>query len=223
MRKLFQQTGLILAAAFMIIIIDACRKQYESTSQDMAEYGWVLYEKEDFSNSAQWFQNAIENDSLYKDGYNGIGWSFGKLAYIDSSIKYLNAGVLMADDPFNTIDVSNEIKAGLCFAYNARGNAGDDSMAIIWGDTVIGATVGFNKTGWVFTHDTTMNYLDVMLTLGMSNYGVGDFTKSLDHVSDIWAILNPSISVAAIDVSTVDGRRQLAVQLDSLQSYLTSP
>ncbi len=129
----------------------------------------------------------------------------------------------MADDPFNTIDVANEIKAGLCFAYNARGKAGDDSMAIIWGDTVIGATVGFNQTGWVFTHDTTVNYLDIMLTLGMSNYGVGDFTKSLNHVSDIWAILNPSISVATIDVSTVDGRRQLAVQLDSLQSYLASP
>ena len=223
MKKLFSNSGIILTALFLMVISDACRKQYSSTSGDMAEYGWVLYEKDDYSNSAQWFLNSIENDSIYKDGYNGLGWSFGKLAFLDSSIKYLNKGGLMADDPFNTIDVANEIKAGLCFAYNARGKAGDDSMAIIWGDTVIGATVGFNQTGWVFTHDTTVNYLDIMLTLGMSNYGVGDFSKSLNHVSDIWAILNPSISVATIDVSTVDGRRQLAVQLDSLQSYLASP
>ncbi len=223
MKNLFQNTGLILAALFISLMADACRKQYESTSQDMSDYGWELFEQDDYSNSAQWFQNSIDNDTSFKDGYNGIGWSFGKLAYIDSSIKYLNKGILMADDPFNTIDVTNEIKAGLCFAYNARGNSGDDSMSIIWGDTVIGATVGFNKTGWIFTHDTTINYLDVMLTLGMSNFGVGDFTKSLEHVSDIWAILNPSISVATIDVATVDGRRLLAVQLDSLQNYLATP
>ncbi|MBT3216717.1 MAG: hypothetical protein HOD97_03210 [Candidatus Marinimicrobia bacterium] len=223
MKKLFQNSGLILAMIFMVIMGDACRNNYDATAQDMSEYGWTLYEQEDFSNSALWFQNSIQNDTIYKDGYNGIAWSFGQLTYIDSSIKYFNKGILLSDDPFNVIDVANELKAGLCFAYNARGNVGDDSMAIIWGDTVIGATVGFNKTPWTFTHDTTMNYLDVMLTLGMSNFGVGNFSQSLDHVSEIWAVLNPSISVANIDILTVDGRRELAVQLDSLQTYLATP
>jgi hypothetical protein len=57
MKKLFQNSGLILAMIFMVIMGDACRNNYDATAQDMSEYGWTLYEQEDFSNSALWFNN----------------------------------------------------------------------------------------------------------------------------------------------------------------------
>lgn len=206
-----------------LLMIESCRKQYSASSAEMTDYGWDLYEQDDFSNSATWFQNAIENDTTYKDGYNGLGWSYGQLAVIDSSIKYLNKGIPFEKGQFDATNIGNELKAGLCFAYNARGGTGDDSLAIIWGDTVLAATSGPLQTSWTFSHDTTLNHLDLRLTLGMSNYMVKSFSKSLVHVADIWEEVNSSVIVTTIDVTTVDGRRQLAGQLDTLRTILASP
>lgn len=222
MKKFFHITFSTLVF-WGLMSIGSCRKQYSASSAEMTDYGWVLYEQGDYSNSATWFQNAIENDTTYKDGYNGLGWSYGKLVVIDSSIKYLTKGIPFEKGDYDDTDVDNEIKAGLCFAYNARGDSGDDFLSIIFGDSVLAKTSGPLQTQWVFSHDTTLNYLDLRLTLGMSNYKIGSFTTSLDHVADIWAEVNSSVVVTTIDVTTVNGRRELATQLDTLRTLLASP
>ena len=41
----------------VMLIFAACRKQWNATEDDMANYGWILYEQEDYVGSYEWFSN----------------------------------------------------------------------------------------------------------------------------------------------------------------------
>ena len=58
----------------------------------MANYGWSLYEQAEYVDSYEWFSNSIREDLDYQDGYNGLGWTFGKLVELDSAIKTFMIG-----------------------------------------------------------------------------------------------------------------------------------
>ena len=51
----------------------------------MAEYGWELFETKEYLPSNAWFLDAVSEDSDWKDGYNGLGWTYAKLMVLDSS------------------------------------------------------------------------------------------------------------------------------------------
>jgi len=67
---------LFITIAVLMLIFAACRKQWNATEEDMANYGWTLYEQGDYLGSYEWFSNSILEDLNYQDGYNGLGWSF---------------------------------------------------------------------------------------------------------------------------------------------------
>ena len=62
-----------------ITFITGCRKRVTASDEDMSEYGWVLYSESKYDESNEWFVNAVFRDTTYKDGYNGQGWTYGKL------------------------------------------------------------------------------------------------------------------------------------------------
>ena len=104
-----QRPTLFFLLIIGLITVDACRKKYYATAEDMAEYGWVLYETKDYLNSNAWFNDAILKDSKWKDGYNGLGWSYAKLMVLDSSIVHFNTGLQKSQDAWNPTDVHSEI------------------------------------------------------------------------------------------------------------------
>ena len=65
-----------------MLIFAACRKQWNATEEDMANYGWTLFEQasgaDDYEEVRKWFENATMKDTNYQDGYNGLGWTEGK-------------------------------------------------------------------------------------------------------------------------------------------------
>ena len=77
---------LFISITVLMLIFAACRKQWNATEEDMANYGWTLYEQGDYLGSYEWFSNSVLEDMNYQDGYNGLGWSFGKLVELDSAI-----------------------------------------------------------------------------------------------------------------------------------------
>ena len=90
----------------------------------MTEYGWDLYEEGEYENANVWFEEAVFEDINYKDGYNGLGWTYGKLAKLDSSIANFRQGHALAledttDEDLNLLgaepphDVAKESIAGL--------------------------------------------------------------------------------------------------------------
>ena len=198
-----------------LITLDACRKKYYATAEDMAEYGWVLYETKDYLNSNAWFNDAILKDSKWKDGYNGLGWSYAKLMVLDSSIAHFNTGLEKVQDEWNPTDIHSEILAGLTFAHHANKN---DAKAIQFGRTFLDSTVKPLEPGWVFSHDSLLNYLDVRVILAASYFAKGKFDSSIIQVTVILDSLNSS-DVAITD-TTLEGRRQMAAQITSLQKLL---
>ena len=78
MMKRIHRANLFFILTIGLITVDACRKNYYASAEDMAEYGWVLFEKktfEDYLSSKNWFQDGVAKDSDWKDAYNGLGLS----------------------------------------------------------------------------------------------------------------------------------------------------
>ncbi|MEE9166394.1 MAG: hypothetical protein V3U24_02875 [Candidatus Neomarinimicrobiota bacterium] len=204
-----------------------CRKQLEPTEMDMTEYGWVLYVEEQFQEANDWFLEAVLEDTAYKDGYNGLGWSFGKLGEIDSSItKFQNSRtlalrdttdedliLLLADPPHELV---KETTAGLALSYHAKGNHvnavvyGNDLLSRT-GDTTYTASQGSPR--WSFSRDVTVSAKHIIWTLASSQFSLGDFEQSLVHVQQL--LTNPSSFTP--DVTTIDGRRELAEKIELLR------
>jgi len=211
---------LFVTITVLVLIFAACRKQWNATEEDMANYGWTLYEQGDYLGSYEWFSNSIQEDLNYQDGYNGLGWSFGKLVEMDSAILAFEEGLTKPQNPSILDNVAHDILAGLTFAHSALKH---DSSVVNYGDSLV--WLFEQQTGdktWNFPHDSTTNYLDVHVTLALSYYALSDFTESLEHVQAIKAALNPASPPWVVNTTTITGRDQLAAQIEYLQNYLQS-
>ena len=209
---------LLLGITMVMLIFAACRRQWNATEEDMANYGWILYEQGDYVGSYEWFSNSVREDENYQDGYNGLGWTFGKLVELDSAVQAFDVGLTKPQNPRMLDIVAHDILAGLTFAHSALKH---DSSAVAYGDSLIWLLeqqIG-DKT-WTFPHDSTTNYLDVHVTLALSYFALSDFTESLEHVQAIKTALNPASPPYVVDTNTVRGRRQLAAEIEYLQNYL---
>ena len=211
---------LLLGITMVMLIFAACRRQWNATEEDMANYGWILYEQGDYVASYDWFSNSVREDENYQDGYNGLGWTFGKLVELDSAVQAFDVGLTKPQNPRMLDIVAHDILAGLTFAHSALKH---DSSAVAYGDSLIWLLeqqIG-DKT-WSFPHDSTTNYLDVHVTLALSYFVLSDFTESLEHVQAIKTALNPASPPYVVDTKTVRGRNQLAAEIEYLQNYLQS-
>ena len=210
-----QKPTLLFLLFVGMITVDACRKKYYATAEHMAEYGWELYESKDYLNSNIWFNDAMVKDSKWKDGYNGLGWSYAKLMVIDSSIAHFKTGLEKTQNTWDTTDVHAEILAGLTFAYHANKN---DAKAIEYGRAFLDSTVKPLKKSWAFSHDSLLNYLDVRITLAASYFAKSKFDSTIIQVTVILDSLKSS--EVAITDTTLEGRRQMAKQIMTLQKLL---
>ena len=94
-----------------MLIFAACRKEWTATEEDMTNYGWTLFEQaslqvdsdeqlKEYEEVLKWFENATMEDTNYQDGYNGLGWTYGKLSIFQP-----------ADDEGNDLELINAINA----------------------------------------------------------------------------------------------------------------
>ena len=209
---------LFLYMAVLMLLFAACRKQWNATEEDMANYGWSLYEQSEYLASYEWFSNSILEDEHYQDGYNGLGWSYGKLVELDSAIQAFEVGLTKPQSPRILNIVAHDILAGLTFAHSALKH---DSSAISYGDSLIWLiSQQIGEKTWIFPHDSTTNYLDIHLTLALSYYALSDFTESLENVQASKTALNPASPPYVVNTNTVRGREELAAEIEYLQNYL---
>ena len=217
MTRRMSKTTLLFIMAIGLITMDACRKKFYATAEDMAEYGWELFETKEYLPSNAWFLDAVSEDSDWKDGYNGLGWTYAKLMVLDSSISHFTIGLAKKQHQWNPIDVQSEILAGLTFANHALGK---DVKVIQYGRAFLDSTVKPLTAGWMFTHDSLLNYLDVRITLAASYFAVGKFDSTILQVTVILDSLNSS--ELPITDTTLVGRKEMAKQIMTLQDYLLS-
>ena len=227
MSKILNKTTLLIFVSFGTLFVDGCRKNFSATAEHKASYGWEMYELKDYLKSREWFFNSVETDKKWKDGYNGLGWSYAKLLEMDSldtenigSIRTFHRGLLQPKDPWNSTDVHLEILAGLAFAYHAKGN---DKEAVKFGNALIDSTlIGINPSrwhSWAFSHDSTLNYLDLRITMASSYFALAEFDSTQVHLKVVLDSLGSSTKLIS-DYKSLLGRQLVAQQLDSLQKVL---
>ena len=225
-----RKTTLTVLLASLILFWN-CREWVEGDNTHMSDYAWELYALEDYENSNFWFIEAVFDDSVYKDGYNGLGWTYGKLGNIQSSISNFEFGLALVlvdttDDDINLLgnghNVGQQIYAGLTMAYHALGDSVNYVKAVGYGNTLLTMTgdsayaTSQVASSWQFSRDTNVNSRHIIWTLSSSYFALSQFDESLSKVHQLMS--NPAIF--SPDVSTVVGRRELAEQLETLRGTL---
>ncbi len=157
--------------------------------------GWTQFENGEYTLALNSFKEAIRASDTYVDAYNGAGWASARLQNLTDAASYfsqcLNLDANYADG-----------LAGNTFLSHARKNY---QTAVSDGNKL--AT---NNPNWSFSHDTTLDILDIYLVLAESYFALQDFTNSLLQVQKI----DPTFSA---DVNTYEGKAKLADKIEELR------
>jgi len=224
-----KQHRLLLPLLILLLIFVACRREWLPTEEDYTDYGWTLYQDGRFKESNHWFQNAIDENMNYKDGYNGMGWSEQKMSLwntepnLDNAIDHFKKGLKKDDNPRSLHNVDFDLFAGLTFSYSIKDPAGSTyytDSTIFYGDLLIKLIneEQYEQT-WYFPHDTTTDYLDIHVTLAWAKFLKKQYNVSLeDHVRLLedkcgWLTISP-------DFQTATGIHELAARIEELADHL---
>lgn len=206
--------------SFIIFCVN-CRQPVVPTEEDLAGYGWTLYKTGEYTEAREWFYDAVSKDSSYADGFNGIGWCFGKLRQADSAAVYFHISQTKTYDPYDTPDLDLDLYAGLTFSYSGMHN---DSLVRTYASYVL---VERPELGpWYFSHDNNINHLDVRLELALAEFNMGYFSSCRDNLQSIYndsyyqSFPSNIVKSLTMNLDTVLGRAELAQVLQSLQQAL---
>jgi tetratricopeptide (TPR) repeat protein len=123
--------------------------------------GWALFELGQYENAKDKFDEALTLDATYADAYNGLGWSNAKLDLLSESIsnftQCISNGMTTAD-PY----------AGEAAVYRDYNNR--------YSDAISAADMALSKDRrYIFSHDTSFDWKDLMLILAQSYFGNEDY------------------------------------------------
>ena len=213
----------IITFVCVLILSNGCRQPVIPTEEDLAGYGWTLYEQGEYQEAREWFYDAVDKDSSYADGFNGIGWCFGKLRQADSAAAYFHISQTKPFDPYDTPDLDLDLYAGLTFAYSGMHV---DSLVRTYAAYVL---VERPELGpWYFSHDNKINHLDIRLELALADFNMGYFVSCRDNLQSIYndtyyqSFPSNNPKALTMNVDTVLGRAELAQILQTMQQALKS-
>ena len=213
----------ITTFAVILVLSNGCRQPVIPTEEDLAGYGWTLYEQGEYQEAREWFYDAVDKDSSFADGYNGIGWCFGKLRQADSAAAYFHISQTKPFDPYDTPDLDLDLYAGLTFAYSGMNV---DSLVRTYAAYVL---VERPELGpWYFSHDNKINHLDIRLELALADFNMGYFVSCRDNLQSIYndtyyqSFPSNNPKALTMNVETVQGRAELAQILQTMQQTLKS-
>jgi tetratricopeptide (TPR) repeat protein len=169
------------------------------TADSLVARGWRAYTAKDYNTAKRDFLQAVSLDGSVSDAYNGAGWTFAVLGVPDTALINFTKG--------RSRDSANlEMHAGIAFVYNALKLY---DLSILHDTAVIRV-----NPNWIFSHDNTMNVLDLHLLAAEDYFAMGNFTASL---SEVQLYLNSSFSA---DVTTISGQILLAKEIERLRSIV---
>ena len=213
----------IITFVCVLILSNGCRQPVIPTEEDLAGYGWTLYEQGEYQEAREWFYDAVDKDSSYADGFNGIGWCFGKLRQADSAAAYFHISQTKPFDPYDTPDLDLDLYAGLTFAYSGMHI---DSLVRTYAAYVL---VERPELGpWYFSHDNKINHLDIRLELALADFNMGYFVSCRNNLQSIYndtyyqSFPSNNPKALTMNVETVLGRAELAQILQTMQQALKS-
>jgi len=158
-------------------------------SVKLTSSGWKSFEQKKYADAISLFQQALENNNLYSDAYNGLGWAYGRL---DSLIKSeINFDIALGLDK-NSVDAY----AGRSFISLARGEYQKAIQAV-------SIVQGNGTSFYVFRHDVDISLNDLLLVKAQSHFMIGEYSnaQALIDQLDPYNQLDPTKSTYIEDLS----------------------
>ena len=188
----------IYITLLILIALTACRKAYEVTGEDYSEYGWDFYIVGDYTQARRWFIESVMERPGYSDGWNGTGWTMGKLDSVANSLYYFRQGLYVTD----TLESEySQMLAGLTFSFHAVGQ---------WDSCLTrGNELLYRDSSWVFVRYSGLTHESVRVTMSSAAFNKGDFNLSLTLIQYFDSTFQP-------DISTQLGIAQLTAKIEEL-------
>ncbi|MFO7769018.1 MAG: tetratricopeptide repeat protein [bacterium] len=127
--------------------------------REKTDEGWAAFESGDYAAAAAAFQDAVRADEAFADAWNGLGWSRAFLEQLGDAAmalqKAVDSGLVVPD-----------ARAGLAIVYREvphLDGAITEARAVLAADA-----------HWVFSHMTSVDYLDIHLVLAQCYYRLGE-------------------------------------------------
>ncbi|MEZ4386644.1 MAG: alpha-1,6-glucosidase domain-containing protein [Candidatus Krumholzibacteriia bacterium] len=165
------------------------------SDQQVLTAGWAAFDAADYPEAETQFRILLGRGALVAQAHDGLGWTFARQSEPDSAVVHYAAALAGGADG---LDIADQTHAGHAFALNALGE---------YADAVTAAAAV--SSGWVFARDPEIDHDDVVLTLAVAHYALGEFAESLSAVQQ----LDPGFLA---DVETVEGRAELAARIEQL-------
>jgi tetratricopeptide (TPR) repeat protein len=182
--------GSFLLMSVLVALTGNCGKskkgiEPEITAEELSNEGWRLFETQEFLDAKAKFSEAIAKDTAYPDAYNGRGWCNAFLDLEDEAASDFNAanvkGLSQAD-----------AYVGLAAIY--VGNREFQSA-------IASAKAALSMdSAYQFSHETSIDYLDIHLILAQAYYGLGG--GYLDSAQQEVDYLNPANDLNSTDPMT---------------------
>ncbi len=143
------------------------------TAESLTADGWALFEQGKYDEAIEKFGEALELDDTYADAYNGLGWSYAKLDQLSDALS------AFADCISNGMDTADPY-AGQAPVYRDYDHANHFENAIS------AATMALSKDRrYVFSHETTFDWHDLMIILAQSYFGLSNYTSANTWVDSL--------------------------------------
>ena len=181
---------------------------FERLGPGSVERAWGFYEDyfDDYDpQKITWaiedFKDVIEDEPDNGEAYNGLGWCYGLLCSLSTSVDNFNTALEKDSTLVNPY-------AGLAFVYS---ELPDHQSAVNSATTLIQKDPLYQFAHISSPDDISVD--DVRLVKAKSLCSLGDFSQALAEVQ----ILNPSFSC---NVSTPEGREALLSEIERLRGII---
>lgn len=131
--------------------------------EELIVAGWAAFEAGDFGSAVVKFDSAKLADAKLVEAYNGAGWAYGRLS--DFELASDNFRDAMALD-----SALVEAHAGASLAFHAANHFAQSIEEAIF-------TLE-SEPNFVFSHDPSVDSLDIRITLALSYFSVADFVSA---------------------------------------------
>ena len=133
--------------------------------------GWRSFEAKDYSKAITLFKQALDNNDLYADAYNGLGWTYGRQDSLKRAKIYFD--IALGLEKGNTDAI-----AGRSFVSLGLGNY-DDAISAV-------TLVEENQVVYyTFRHDRSISINDLKLVKAQSYFMLGNYSESQTIIDEL--------------------------------------
>lgn len=157
--------------------------------------GWQSFEAKDYPKAISLFKQALNNNNLYTDAYNGLGWAYGRQDSLEKAKVYFDIALGLEKNLTDAIVGRSFVSLGL----------GKFEEAI----TAVTMVEQYNVVFYTFRHDVSISINDLKLIKAQSYFMLGNYAEAQDIID----VLDPQNQLDQSNASYIE---DLALEIENL-------